>query len=156
LLSFFRKTLDQDELTKVGLIGVGNLGTALLHYNFTKNNNTKIVAAFDISPEKIGKKIGEVPIYSLDQLEEVLDKEQIPVIILTVPASAAQGVTDRLIRTNIKGILNFTPARPTVPPNINVHHIDLAVELQSFVYFIKHYSDHSEKMDGKGKKDYNR
>ncbi|KYD08367.1 redox-sensing transcriptional repressor Rex [Caldibacillus debilis] len=156
LLSFFRKTLDQDELTKVGLIGVGNLGTALLQYNFTKNNNTKIVAAFDISPEKIGKKIGEVPIYSLDQLEEVLEKEQIPVIILTVPASAAQGVTDRLIGTNIKGILNFTPARLTVPPNINVHHIDLAVELQSFVYFIKHYSDHSEKMDGKGKKDYNR
>src|SRR5690606_22567265 len=70
LLSFFRKTLNQDEMTKVALIGVGNLGTALLQYNFTKNNNTKIVMAFDTNKEKIGSKIGEVPIYNVAELEE--------------------------------------------------------------------------------------
>ncbi|MCU9595602.1 redox-sensing transcriptional repressor Rex [Caldibacillus thermolactis] len=144
LLNFFRKTLDQDALTKVALIGVGNLGTALLRYNFTKNNNTKICYAFDTNESKIGTQISDVTVYSLDQLEEILNKEEIQVVILTVPAQAAQSVTDRLVKTRVKGILNFTPARLNVPSSINVHHIDLAVELQSFVYFIKNYSNESE------------
>lgn len=147
LLSFFRKTLDQDELTKVALIGVGNLGTALLQYNFTKNNNTKIMYAFDVSEEKIGTQISDVTIYDMEKMEEIIDREEIKVIILTVPAQVAQIITDRLTKTNIKGILNFTPARLTVPDTINVHHIDLAVELQSFVYFIKHYTNGSEGLD---------
>ncbi|WP_042454597.1 redox-sensing transcriptional repressor Rex [Neobacillus dielmonensis] len=139
LLNFFRKTLDQDELTKVALIGVGNLGTAFLHYNFMKNNNTKIECAFDVSPEKIGTSIGDVPVYSMDELENYLVEENIPVVILTVPAPVAQQITDRIVKTSVKGILNFTPARLNVPPAIRVHHIDLAVELQSLVYFLKHY-----------------
>ncbi|AWI11285.1 redox-sensing transcriptional repressor Rex [Caldibacillus thermoamylovorans] len=141
LLSFFRKILNQDEITKVALIGVGNLGTALLKYNFTKNNNTKIVCAFDANQEKVDQKIGDITVYPMDSLEQILSTEEIQVVILTVPAPVAQLVTDRLAKTGIKGILNFTPARLTVPSNIRVHHIDLAVELQSFVYLIKHYSN---------------
>jgi redox-sensing transcriptional repressor len=140
LLSFFRKTLDQDELTKVALIGVGNLGTAFLNYNFTKNNNTQIVIAFDINKRKVGMKIGGVPIYHLDQLESELP-DDVPVAILTVPATAAQGITDRLVEKGIKGILNFTPARLNVPDKIRIHHIDLSVELQALAYFLKHYSN---------------
>jgi redox-sensing transcriptional repressor len=138
LLSFFRKTLDQDEVTKVTLIGVGNLGTAFLHYNFTKNNNTVISLAFDVDEDKIGTEIGDVPIFNLDNLEEKLP-EDVTVAILTVPAHVAQSITDRLIAKGIKGILNFTPARLNVPEEIRIHHIDLAVELQSLVYFLKHY-----------------
>jgi len=147
LLNFFRKALNQDELTKVALVGVGNLGTALLNYNFTKGNNTKIVAAFDTNEEKIGKKIGEVVVRSVDDLEEVLEEEGIEVVILTVPAHAAQVVTDRLVKTNVKGILNFTPTRISVPPTVRVHHIDLAVELQSFVYFINNFSPEEDLTD---------
>ena len=139
LLTFFRKTLDQDELTKVALIGVGNLGTAFLHYNFLKNNNTKISMAFDVDPKKIGTNISDVPIYHLDMLEEKLEEGDIQVVILTIPAPVAQQVTDRITTGNVKGILNFTPARLNVPSDIRVHHIDLAVELQSLVYFLKHY-----------------
>ncbi|MEC1478800.1 redox-sensing transcriptional repressor Rex [Bacillus haynesii] len=140
LLSFFRKTLDQDEMTNVTLIGVGNLGTAFLHYNFIKNNNTKIAMAFDINEEKIGTEVGGVPVYDLNKLEEHMTDDDIPVAILTVPAQAAQSITDRLVALGIKGILNFTPARLNVPEHIRIHHIDLAVELQSLVYFLKHYS----------------
>ncbi|MFN2748030.1 MULTISPECIES: redox-sensing transcriptional repressor Rex [Bacillus] len=139
LLSFFRKTLDQDEMTNVTLIGVGNLGTAFLHYNFIKNNNTKIAMAFDINENKIGTEVGGVPVYDLNALEEHMT-DDIPVAILTVPAQAAQSITDRLVALGIKGILNFTPARLNVPDHIRIHHIDLAVELQSLVYFLKHYS----------------
>lgn len=130
LLSFFRETLDQDDITRVALIGVGNLGTAFLHYNFTKNNNTKIEMAFDVNEEKVGKEIGGIPVYHLDELEERLTND-IQVAILTVPATVAQAVADRLAETNIHGILNFTPARLNVSENIRIHHIDLAVELQT-------------------------
>lgn len=137
LLDFFRKTLDQDEVTEVALIGVGNLGTAFLHYNFMKNNNTKIVKAFDANPDKIGGSIGGVPVHHIDDLEK--EMKGITVAILTIPASEADGTTDRLVKTGVHGILNFTPARITVPEHIRVHHIDLSVELQALVYFLKHY-----------------
>ncbi|PFA68733.1 redox-sensing transcriptional repressor Rex [Bacillus sp. AFS015802] len=150
LLSFFRKTLDQDALTKVVLIGVGNLGTAFLHYNFIKNNNTKIEMAFEVDEKKVGTQISDVPVFHLDDLEEKLTGHDIEVAILTVPASSAQNITDRLVSSNIKGILNFTPARLTVPDHIRVHHIDLAVELQSLVYFLKHYSEDDTEMSQDG------
>lgn len=137
LLGFFRKTLDQDELTEVALIGVGNLGTAFLHYNFVRNNNTKIVMGFDADPNKIGTEIDGIPIYDIDDLEDKLGGVQ--VAILTVPVTEAQEITDQLVQKGIAGILNFTPARITVPENVRVHHIDLAIELQSLAYFLKHY-----------------
>jgi len=142
LLSFFRKTLDQDELTKVALIGVGNLGTALLNYNFMKNNNTQIAAAFDVNADKIDQEIGGVPIYHMNDLEKVLKEHDIQVAILTVPQKEAQMIVDRMIQGTIKGILNFTSARIAVPDIIRVHHIDLSVELQSLIYFLKNYPDY--------------
>lgn len=137
LLGFFRKTLDQDELTEVALIGVGNLGTAFLNYNFVRNNNTKIVAAFDADPEKVGKEFGGIPVHHIDEMEENIGN--VNVAILTVPVAEAQEITDRLVDKGISGILNFTPARITVPDKIRVHHIDLAIELQALAYFLKHY-----------------
>ncbi|MDL4841953.1 redox-sensing transcriptional repressor Rex [Aquibacillus rhizosphaerae] len=137
LLEFFRKTLDQDESTPVALIGVGNLGTAFLNYNFMKNNNTKIEMAFDADAGKVGTEVGGVPIYHIDQLEDKL--HDVGAAILTVPLSEAQTITERLIDSGVTGILNFTPARITVPEGVRVHHIDLAVELQSLIYFMKHY-----------------
>ncbi|WP_158738719.1 redox-sensing transcriptional repressor Rex [Alteribacillus sp. YIM 98480] len=139
LLSFFRKTLDQDEVTKVFLVGVGNLGTALLKYNFSKSDNTQIVSAFDVRKDIIGEEISGVEIYHLDKIKQVKDKNDASVAILTVPAAVAQQTADTLVEAGIKGILNFTPARITVPDHIRVHHIDLSVELQTLVYFLKNY-----------------
>lgn len=137
LLQFFRRTLDQDETTEVALIGVGNLGTAFLNYNFMKNNNTKIVVAFDANNRLVGTEIGGVPVAHIDDLEEKM--RNVSVAILTVPSQEAQGITDRLVERGVSGILNFTPARISVPPTVRVHHIDLSVELQSLAYFLKHY-----------------
>ncbi|TMW70891.1 redox-sensing transcriptional repressor Rex [Alteribacter natronophilus] len=138
LLSFFRKTLDQDEVTRVTLIGVGNLGTAFLNYNFTKSNNTLIDMAFDVDNDKVGQEIGSVPIYHLNEFKERIDSS-VEVAILTVPSHVAQGIADDIVDAGIKGILNFTPARLSVPDDVRVHHIDLSVELQSLIYFLKHY-----------------
>ncbi|MRG87346.1 redox-sensing transcriptional repressor Rex [Salinibacillus xinjiangensis] len=138
LLTFFREALEHDDTTKVALIGVGNLGTAFLNYNFTKNNNTKMEMAFDTSMEKVGTEIGGVPVYHIDDIEDKIGKD-IQIAILTVPAQAAQPMAERVVKAGVEGILNFTPARITVPPHIRIHHIDLSVELQSLAYFLKHY-----------------
>lgn len=138
LLSFFSKTLNQDEITKVCLIGVGNLGTAFLQYNFIKNNNTKIEMAFDVDDNKVGTQIGDVPVYHLDEMEERLGNE-VSVAILTVPSNETQLIADRLVDIGIKGILNFTPARIHTPSDIRIHHIDLSIELQSLIYFLQNY-----------------
>ncbi|WP_085520874.1 redox-sensing transcriptional repressor Rex [Tuberibacillus sp. Marseille-P3662] len=137
LLDFLRETLDQDELTEVMLVGVGNLGTALLNYNFMKNNSTQIVKAYDVDGDKIGTEIAGVTIDDLRDIQA--ENGNIPVAILTVPAAAAQKVADQLVAVGINGILNFTPVRLSVPDHIRVHHIDLAVELQSIIYFLKNY-----------------
>lgn len=137
LLGFFRSTLDQHEVTNVALIGVGNLGTAFLNYNFTKNNSIQIKMAFDSAEEKIGKEIGGIPVYGIEELKEKLG--DIKVAILTVPVSEADLITGKLVEMGIEGILNFTPVRITVPDRIRVHNIDLTVELQALVYFLKHY-----------------
>ncbi len=137
LLAFFKQTLEQDEITEVALIGVGNLGTALLNYNFIRSNNTKIVMAFDRSQNKSGTKIGGVPIYHIDHLQKKI--AGIDVVILTIPASEAQDMANKLVEYGVKGLINFTPARLTIPEHVRIHHIDLSVEIQSFVYFLKHY-----------------
>src|SRR5690625_7882101 len=113
LLEFFKDTLGQDELTKVALICVGNLGTAILNYNFTRNNNTKIVKAFDRSTNKSVKEIVGVPIYHIDELAEELN--DVEIAILTVPQAEAQEITNKLVAQGIKGIVNYTTARLTIP-----------------------------------------
>jgi len=141
VLDFFRKTLDQDELTHVALIGVGHLGSAFLNYDFLRSNNTKIKMAFDADLEKVNKEIGGVPVYHIDKLADKLNG--IEVAILTVPVHEAEHITEKLVRAGIIGILNFTPARITVPEHVRVHDIDLTIELQSLVYFLKHYPTES-------------
>ncbi|MGO4924316.1 redox-sensing transcriptional repressor Rex [Ligilactobacillus ruminis] len=136
LLEFFKKTLNQDKLTNVALIGVGNLGHALLNFNFHKNNNVRINAAFDINEEITGTIQSGVPIYPMEDMKEQLKIQQIEIVILTVPANVAQEVTNDLIEVGVKGILNFTPLRISVPESVLVQNVDLTNELQTLIYFL--------------------
>ncbi|GGI42467.1 redox-sensing transcriptional repressor Rex [Mammaliicoccus stepanovicii] len=137
LLKFFRTTLEQDDMTKVAIVGVGNLGTALVNYNFTVNDRMQIVAAFDQSQEIIGRTIGNITVQSMEDFENKLEEQGIQVVILTVPQQVAQKVSERITSAGITGILNFTPQRINVPEKVQVHHIDLGIELQSLIFFMK-------------------
>ncbi|MGE7920450.1 redox-sensing transcriptional repressor Rex [Viridibacillus sp. NPDC093762] len=137
MLAFFRNILDQDERMNVALIGVGNLGNAFLKYNFQKNHNTKIVVAFDTKAPLEGKMISGIPVYHPDALEDKFVEYGAELPILTVPSRSAQMMTDRLVKMNVRGILNFTPIRISVPDSIRVHTIDLSIELQTLIYFMR-------------------
>lgn len=137
LLAFFRDILDQDEEKDVALVGVGSLGSALLKYNFHKNHNTKIVVAFDPKASNDGERKNDIPIYPPKLLTTKIKEYGIDIAILTVPSHIAQEVADELIASGIKGILNFTTVRIAVPKYVRVHSIDLSIELQTLIYFIR-------------------
>lgn len=139
LLSFFKQILNQEHLTNVALIGVGNLGHALLNFNFHKDGNVRISAAFDTNDAIVNKIQDGVPVYPITELAHQLKEQQIQVVILTVPSSAAQGVTDDAVAGGVKGILNFTPIRLAVPDAVLVQNVDLTNELQTLIYFIENF-----------------
>lgn len=142
LMEFLRKTLYQDELSKVILIGVGHLGTALLNHNFQKNNNTRIVKAYDINPSKVGKKVGETEIHLMDDLATD-DNHDITAAILTVPPDQAQSAAEQAMASGVQGFLNFSPVRLALPPEVYVRHVDMTVELQALIYFLNHAMEES-------------
>lgn len=136
LLSFFKKILNQDTLTNVALVGVGNLGHALLNYNFKRSNNIRISCAFDINPEITGKITQGVPVYSMDEMKQQIADQQIRIAILTVPQATAQKTADEMIEAGIKGIMNFTPIRLSAQNGVRIQNVDLATELQTLIYFL--------------------
>lgn len=136
LTLFFAKILNHDELTTVALIGVGNLGHALLNYNFSKSHNIRIGLAFDIRPDLVNTEQNGIPVYHCDELEKRLKENHIETVILTVSEGGADEIVDRLIKVGIKGILNFTPLRFEEPPHMRIQNVDLTNELQTLVYFI--------------------
>ncbi|AQS54391.1 Redox-sensing transcriptional repressor Rex [Jeotgalibaca dankookensis] len=136
LLDFFSKTLNQDNLTNVALIGVGKLGQALLNYNFHLSNNVRISAAFDVKPDIVGKIVSGVPVYPMEEMIGQLRIQQIDVAILTVPQEVAQTATNKLAEAGVRGIMNFTPIRLSVPENVRIQNVDLTNELQTLIYFL--------------------
>lgn len=141
LLKFFKGILHQDSLVSVALVGVGSLGSALLNYNFHQDTNLRISAAFDTKPEFANTVKSGIPIYPAEEMTTQLKEQQIDVAILAVPGTKAQKVTDQLVEAGVKGILNFTPVRLSVPKDVQVQNIDLTNELQTLIYFIKNYSE---------------
>ncbi|HDZ8726085.1 TPA: redox-sensing transcriptional repressor Rex [Staphylococcus aureus] len=141
LLDFFKSELSESDMIKIAIVGVGNLGKALLTYNFSIHDDMTITEAFDVKEDVIGQKIGNVIVKDDDELITTLKKEEIDVVILTTPERVAQKVADELVQAGVKGILNFTPGRINTPSDVQVHQIDLGIELQSLLFFMKNYSE---------------
>lgn len=144
LIDFFSKVLNHDRLTTVGLIGVGNLGHALINYNFRKSSNMRIGAAFDVDPDLVGTIQSGIPVYSIDELEEQIHQQKIEIIILSVPEDVAEPIVQRLVKAGIRGIMNFTPLRYNVPKNVRIQNVDLTNELQTLIYFIDSNLDNAD------------
>lgn len=140
LLEFFSKTLSEDRLTNVALIGVGNLGNALLKYGFHHNNNIRISAAFDVREELVGRIVDGIPVYPMAEMADQIKQQQIDIAIMAIPADSAQATADMLIESGIKGIMNFTPVRLHTPSDVQVQSVDLTNELQTLIYFLNHYT----------------
>ena len=125
-----------DHSWNVVLVGCGKLGAALLTYPGFRRFGFKILAAFDNNPAKIGQKIGDVSIIADQKMEKFIRKNEVQVAIVTVPAKAAQEIAQRLAKSGISAILNFAPRYLTIPDNIRIKSVDMAMELESLVYYL--------------------
>lgn len=137
LLNFFKGILKQDKLTSVALVGVGSLGSALMNYNFHQSTNLRISAAFDPKESLANTVKSGIPVYPVEDMKKQIKEQQIDAVILTVPGSESQAVTDQLVEAGVHGILNFTPVHLSVPKDVQVQNIDLTNELQTLIYFIE-------------------
>jgi redox-sensing transcriptional repressor len=129
------RILRLDARHKVALVGVGNLGSAVLAYAGFAPYGFDIVAAYDCDPKKVGKKIHDVTVRNVASLKN-LRKSKIDLAIIAVPESAAQQIADRLVRAGVRGILNFSPLHIQVPKRIKVITIDIAMDLARLPYYM--------------------
>ena len=129
--------LGTNRLQPVILVGVGNLGTALLSYRGFEQEGFEIVAAFDADPTCHRAKSAALPIYPMERLARVVREQAVRMAIIAVPATAAQEVANQLVEAGIGGILNFSPAMLSVPDTVTVHSVNLAIELENLSYFIQ-------------------
>ena len=137
LIDSIAQFLDSAQGQSVALVGVGNLGRAILSYFSGRRPHLSIVAAFDNDPYKINRVIHGCHCYSLEDLPEVVRKNNIHVGIITVPAAVAQSCTDSLVGAGVRGLLNFAPIRLRVPPSIYVEDIDMTMSLEKVAYFAR-------------------
>lgn len=130
-----KKILKIAEIQRAALVGVGNIGSAVLAYYGFAKYNLEIAFAFDIAPDKIGTKIEHVVVEDVANLSK-LKKHKIKLGILAVPEHAAQETADKLVKAGIKGILNFSPRYIEVPKKVKVATVDIAMYLASLPYYM--------------------
>jgi redox-sensing transcriptional repressor len=135
LIKEIKKILKLDIVQRAALVGVGNLGSAVLAYPGFKMYGFDIAAAFDNNPKKIGKKINNIAIESVSRVP-TLKRRGIHLAIIAVPREAAQLTAEALVKAGVKGILNFSPCYITVPKKIKVITIDIAMDLARLPYYI--------------------
>lgn len=136
LIGAIRRIMGTDRNWPVAMVGVGNLGRALLGYKGFGQQNFRIVAAFDIDPAKAGASIDGVPVYSLEKLSDVVQQEHIKLGMIVVPSAAAQPVADKLVAAGITGIVNFAPVTILLPPTVSLVGVDLAMELEQLSFAV--------------------
>ena len=136
LVGAIRKILGTDREWRAVLVGVGNLGRALLGYRGFHRQGFRLVAAFDTEPAMIGKEIEGVPILDIATMEETVTSQQVELALIAVPANVAQAVADQLVAAGVGGILNFAPVTLTVPEGVSKVGVDLARELEQVTFSV--------------------
>lgn len=135
LASAIRGFLGIDRLRPVGVVGAGRLGTALAHYLSDPQHGFSVRAIFDASPARIGQPVGDLAVADIAALPQSVDSLALELLVIAVPAAAAQTVVDAVAGTSVTGLLNFAPVPVRGPAGVEVRHVDLATELQVLSHF---------------------
>jgi len=134
------RILGKDQLHEFIVIGVGNIGRALLHYPGFERSGINLAAGFDIDPAKY-KQEGTPPILPLEELADVIKTRDVRLAIIAVPDYAAQQVLELALAAGIKGVLNFAPICLKAPGGCVVNNINFETEIENLIYFVNAASD---------------
>ena len=134
-----KQILAIDRDWNLGIVGIGNLGSALLQYNNFSARGFKCVAAFDNAPDKIGKVLPSgLKVRDIRELDSTIEELDIEIGVITTPPSASQAVANLFLKANVNAILNFSPTRISVPECCLVQNIDFSVRLDILCYKLGH------------------
>ena len=136
LVTRLKSVLRTARFQPVILIGAGNLGSALLHYDGFAKEGFEIVCAFDVRPDRDRGLKSQIPLLPMDRLNRFIAERKVKLAILSVPGINAQAVANQLVEAGIQAILNFSPLILQVPENVVVNNVNLAIELENLSYFI--------------------
>ena len=128
------KILGLHRTWNVCLVGVGNIGTALVHFKQFAEQGFIIRVVFDSDSQKIGKTVGDMEVQDFANAKEVIEAETIKIAVVAVPAHAAQKVVDQLVEAGIRAILNFAPVSMFVPKGVAVRNENMAIEIEALSY----------------------
>lgn len=137
LITAIRQALGIDRHWKTVLVGIGNLGRALLGYQGFQKRGFKIVALFDNNPTQIGKEFQSLIIHPISAIHSVITESGAEIGVIAVPSEAAQSVADQLVDAGIKGLLNFAPTMLRIPKNVGLKTVDLTVQLEQLAFLIQ-------------------
>lgn len=138
LSQHLNRQLGLNQEYKVALVGLGNLGQALVNYRGFSQRGFHVVAAFDSDPAKVGRQYASATVHAMSELSEVVAREAVTMGLIATPATAAQDVADRLVEAGVTSLLNFAPVVLNLPEHICLRQVDLAVELQVLGYYEHH------------------
>jgi redox-sensing transcriptional repressor len=137
LIDMIGHIIDTDKGQKVVVVGLGNLGKAMISYFKGKRTKLTIVAAFDVNPDKIDRIYDGVPCHHVDRISEIMKKENITIGIITVPADQAPAIAETLVLAGAKGILNYSPKPLNVSPYVYLEEYDMITSLEKVAFFAK-------------------
>jgi redox-sensing transcriptional repressor len=125
----------------VAIVGVGNLGRALANYGGFVSRGFRVAALLDADPEVVGDDIAGLNVEHIDELETVIKRRGVSIVVLATPAAAAQEVCGRVIAAGVTSILNFAPVVLSVPDGVDVRKVDLSIELQILAFHEQRKAD---------------
>jgi redox-sensing transcriptional repressor len=137
LLEELHQILGLDREWTMVLVGVGQLGRAILQYGGFGPQGFRILAAFDSDPRVIGEKIEDLVVQPVEDLHAVLGGLCADIGIVATPAASAQSVIDALVKSGVKAVLNYAPIAAHVPPTVHIKDIDPVLSLQSMTFYLK-------------------
>ncbi len=131
-----RQVLKVEQEWEIALVGAGDLGSAVARYRGFAHRGFRVAYVFDSAASKAGKRLGNLEIYPMEKLHEIISERQIKVAMIAVPAESAQQVADALIAAGVRAILNYAPINLNVPAHVRVQYIDPVIHLQRMTYYI--------------------
>ena len=137
LKGLLTRVFGKEKVRNVVIVGVGNLGMALISYKGFQLQQFKIVAAFDRDVRKIGKYVEDVFIHDIQDLDSVIARLDVDIAIVAVHAPSAQWAVDELVSVGIRAILNFAPKLVKVPEGVKLQNVDMSIELDKLYYLLK-------------------
>ncbi len=134
LASRLREILGLERDWRVIIVGAGKIGAALAGYRGFQQRGFRVVAAYDTSPEKVGKELDGVTIHDMTHLERDVARDRPHIAILAIPSDEAQKVVDRIVRAGVRAILNFAPVQLQVPGDVALKTVNMAMELEGLSF----------------------